>query len=120
MELRACSPFTQVIDVPPLAPLEDALVNFTNQQGAVNERTSLQNNIIGYLAEANVMDDYVLPTPSLTFYHYLAYDALVELGLAICDTDEPFFSDTALFDQLKRTEFKGASGFVSMDRMTGT
>lgn len=51
---------------------------------------------------------------------YAQYDATMAFAIAACEVDDDFFTGPQLFEQLKKTEFQGASGYVSFNRTTGT
>jgi ABC-type branched-subunit amino acid transport system substrate-binding protein len=57
-------------------------------------------------------------TPHL--YQYLNYDAVMALGIALCDAEEEFIKDEELLHQVKSTQFDGVSGPVSFHPVTGT
>lgn len=60
-----------------------------------------------------------LPYPSFR-YSYTTYDAVIAVGLAACQSDDYFVKGPALFEQLKKTTFEGASGPVIFDPITCT
>lgn len=60
-----------------------------------------------------------LPHPAFR-YSYTTYDAVIALGLAACQSDDYFLKGPALFEQIKKTTFDGASGLVVFDPITCT
>ncbi|CAB9510354.1 Gamma-aminobutyric acid (GABA) B receptor [Seminavis robusta] len=61
--------------------------------------------------------DYVAPVRSSV--SYLAYDAMMALGIAACKAPEQF-AGQQLYDALVRTEFQGVTGWVAFDHNSGT
>lgn len=107
-----------LIDVPPFDPLDDALAAFV--QGNYTERTPLQQNFINHFAEASIFENYTFPFFGSSFFQSLAYDAMIALALAACETPDPYPTGSVLYQQLVQTEFGGASGYVSFDPIAGT
>lgn len=56
----------------------------------------------------------------ISSFSYFAYDAVMALGIAACQMEEPFFKGLEFFEEVKRTVFNGASGPVAFELETGT
>ena len=110
-----------VIDVKPFEAFDEALSIFSDTT-TTNDTTPaiLRKDFTSRFAEAGMLTNYTFPPAGSTLYHYLAYDALVALSLAACETSSPYFTGTELYEQFLNTEFEGTSGFVSFNRTTGT
>lgn len=66
-----------------------------------------------------VFDDFSFnPVPN--FYQSLSYDAIMSLGIALCDMTEEFPTGPDIVEAIKATEFVGVSGSVKFDNHTGT
>ena len=59
-------------------------------------------------------------TPVFGPFTHTAYDAVMAIGIAACQTPNPFFTGAELYQQILQTRFEGASGLVSFDSETGT
>lgn len=65
-------------------------------------------------------NDVVRPTRRLASYE-MAYDAVMALGLAMCQLPNEFFSGTEIYDELRHNVvFEGASGGVKFNPETGS
>jgi hypothetical protein len=53
-------------------------------------------------------------------YFYTSYDAIIALGIGLCNMTDEFPTGPAIVDAVKATEFLGSSGPVSFDSHTGT
>lgn len=60
------------------------------------------------------------PLAALPVYEQTAYDTVMAIGIAACQTAEYFLEREALQRQILQTTFEGASGRVSFDSATGT
>ena len=56
--------------------------------------------------------------PSL--YQYTNYDAIMSLGILLCDSQVELITDEQMLLQVKSTQFEGVSGFVTFDPVAGT
>jgi len=58
--------------------------------------------------------------PSPSFYDQVSYDAMISLGIGLCNMTEEFPNGLSIVDAVKATDFIGTSGRVSFDNVTGT
>lgn len=102
------------VDIPPSPILANALDDFF----ANNTRFE---RYIDTHVNKTAFAKYTGPTcGGSSVYPLLAYDAVLALGIAACDTREPYFTGPQLFSQLLETSFEGISGKVSFSNLTGT
>jgi hypothetical protein len=50
----------------------------------------------------------------------VVYDAAMAIGIAACSADSDRFTGPELYNAIKSTDFQGASGEVTFDKVTGT
>ena len=62
------------------------------------------------------------PQGHTSFNTLLSYDAIITLGLALCNgiQDTPLATGSQIFENMKKVTFNGASGLVAYDPDTGT
>lgn len=66
-----------------------------------------------------VYDDFIWRPYSFNYF-YTAYDAIIALGIGLCNMPDEFPTGPSIVDAVKATEFLGSSGPVSFDSYTGT
>ena len=82
--------------------------------------TRLQQDFVSKWSEPEVFDGFDFRYPGPNYPQYINYDTIMALGFAACDIDTDFFTGDELYQSLLRTEFQGASDYVSFDNATGT
>jgi hypothetical protein len=66
-----------------------------------------------------VYDDFIWRPFSFNYF-YTGYDAVIALGIGLCNMTNEFPTGPAIVDAVKATDFLGSSGPVSFDSHTGT
>jgi ABC-type branched-subunit amino acid transport system substrate-binding protein len=100
-------------------PFDAALLRFSRSR-------EQQEMFIRQHREPDIFDNFTFPTPGMSLYQYLTYDALTALAIAACEAPAARNGTTGvatgrqLYEQLLKTEFEGVSGHVSFDNETGT
>ena len=101
-----------LLSPPPYPAFEQAMADMGKDQELLDYYISRHDNVTtfqGFRFEAK---------PSL--YQYTNYDAIMSLGIALCDSREEFITDEQMLLQVKSTQFEGVSGSVAFDPVTGT
>jgi gamma-aminobutyric acid type B receptor len=84
------------------------------------ESRALQRLYVDDHENNSPFEDFEFKDRSPDPYTYLAYDAMIALGIAACEVPTDEFTGQELYDQLRKTKFRGVSGPVSFDSLTGT
>ena len=91
---------------------EQAMVDMGNDKALLDYYISRHDNP----ATFDGFDFQSTPNP----FQYFNFDAVMSLGIALCDSEAEFVTDDEMLHQLKGTQFDGVSGPVSFDPITGT
>jgi 7 transmembrane sweet-taste receptor of 3 GCPR/Receptor family ligand binding region len=91
---------------------ENAMINMGSDNDLIQHFYSSHDNLTTF------QDFNFQAVPA--FFQYMHYDAVMSLGLALCDSQEEFITKEQMLRQLKATVFHGVSGMVSFDPITGT
>ncbi|KAI2495203.1 G-protein coupled GABA receptor [Fragilaria crotonensis] len=97
---------------PPYPPFEQAMAEMGKDQELIDYYISRHDNLTTFEGF------HFAATPSL--YQYTNYDAIMSLGIALCDSQEEFITSDQMLLQVKSTQFEGVSGPISFDPVTGT
>jgi Receptor family ligand binding region/7 transmembrane sweet-taste receptor of 3 GCPR len=95
--------------------LNQAMREFTQNRTLVEEFLAIQ-------ADPWLFENFTFVTDEVAdddFYVWMAYDAVITLGLAACQTPG-MFTGPELYESIKRRSFQGVSGNVFFDPKTGT
>jgi ABC-type branched-subunit amino acid transport system substrate-binding protein len=96
----------------PYPAFEQAMANMGNDQELLDYYISRHDNLTTF--------EGFRFAATTSLYQYTNYDAIMSLGIALCDSQEDFITADQMLLQVKSTQFEGVSGPVSFDPVTGT
>jgi ABC-type branched-subunit amino acid transport system substrate-binding protein len=110
---QAISGFGMIIYAPPRnLDFEEAMLGMGSDKELMDHYVAKHNH-------PKTFDDFNF-TATQSLYQYLNYDAVMAIGVALCDSEQEFIAPEQLLHQMKSTDFVGVSGRVSFDPLTGT
>jgi hypothetical protein len=103
------------LDIPENEAFTKALQEIPESLDLINELKLVHPDLYPY-------DEFELygSTAVMSQLHLLTYDAVMAMGMAICNASQEFPTGPEIFDSFRQLKFQGASGDVRFDTTTGT